>query len=795
MNIKEKIKSSRVYFDGSMGVMLQSLGLEPGELPENWNLTHPEKIVNLHKAYLEAGCNIISTNTFGANKLKFSNLDKVIESGIVNAKKAVSECAYMGEDHYVAFSMGPLGKLLTPFGDLEFEDAVDIFSDSVKIAAKNGVDLIIIETMSDSYETKAAVIAAKENSDLPVFVTNVYDENKKLLTGASPGAMTAMLEGLGVDAIGINCSLGPKQMRKIIPELLENASVPVIANPNAGLPRAENGKTVFDVGADEFAAVMKEFAELGVSIIGGCCGTTPEYIRKMIEVTKNLPFKRVSDKNKTVVSSYSHALYIENEPILIGERINPTGKPLIKQALRDGNFDYILSEALAQQEKGAHILDVNVGLPETDEVKMMATAVTELQVVVDLPLQIDTVNTAAMERAMRLYNGKPLVNSVSGSEESMTQIFPLVAKYGGVVVALTIDENGIPDTAEGRLAVAERIVRRAAKFGIKPKDIIVDPLALTVSSDTGSANITLESIRLIKEKLGVKTSLGISNISFGLPNREIINSAFYAIALQSGLDCAIINPFSEDIMKTYYSYRALRGMDENCVEYIGFASGKSERKAYVENSEDGAGESLQNAIVKGLKERAFTIASNLLKTSPPLDVIDTQIIPALDIVGRGYEEKTVFLPQLLMSAEAATSAFRAVKAVLPPTDSKNENKIILATVKGDIHDIGKNIVKVLLSNYGFYVIDLGKDVPPEVICAEAIEQEVKLVGLSALMTTTLPSMEKTIKLLRQKAPDIKVIVGGAVLTKEYADMVGADCYAKDAMEGVRYAEKVFSENE
>jgi len=672
---------------------------------------------------------------------------------------------------------------------------VDIFSDSVKIAAKNGVDLIIIETMSDSYETKAAVIAAKENSDLPVFVTNVYDENKKLLTGASPGAMTAMLEGLGVDAIGINCSLGPKQMRKIIPELLENASVPVIANPNAGLPRAENGKTVFDVGADEFAAVMKEFAELGVSIIGGCCGTTPEYIRKMIEVTKNLPFKRVSDKNKTVVSSYSHALYIENEPILIGERINPTGKPLIKQALRDGNFDYILSEALAQQEKGAHILDVNVGLPETDEVKMMATAVTELQVVVDLPLQIDTVNTAAMERAMRLYNGKPLVNSVSGSEESMTQIFPLVAKYGGVVVALTIDENGIPDTAEGRLAVAERIVRRAAKFGIKPKDIIVDPLALTVSSDTGSANITLESIRLIKEKLGVKTSLGISNISFGLPNREIINSAFYAIALQSGLDCAIINPFSEDIMKTYYSYRALRGMDENCVEYIGFASGKSERKAYVENSEDGAGESLQNAIVKGLKERAFTIASNLLKTSPPLDVIDTQIIPALDIVGRGYEEKTVFLPQLLMSAEAATSAFRAVKAVLPPTDSKNENKIILATVKGDIHDIGKNIVKVLLSNYGFYVIDLGKDVPPEVICAEAIEQEVKLVGLSALMTTTLPSMEKTIKLLRQKAPDIKVIVGGAVLTKEYADMVGADCYAKDAMEGVRYAEKVFSENE
>lgn len=795
MNILEKIKSGITYFDGATGVMLQNMGLKPGELPEEWNITNPEKVIALHKWYFEAGCDIIKTNTFGANSLKFNNLTVIIEAAIANAKKAVAECTAMGKEHYIAFSMGPLGKLLKPFGDLDFEAAIAIFAETVKIVTTCGVDLILIETMNDSYETKAAVLAVKENCTLPVFVTNVYDENKKLMTGASPEAMIVLLEGLRVDALGINCSLGPKEMLKIVPDLLAHTSVPVIVNPNAGMPRSVDGNTVYDVDAEEFSTIMTEFATFGASILGGCCGTTPEYIQKTIEKTRSIPFQAVLKKNETIVSSYSHACLIDQEPILIGERINPTGKPMIKQALRENNMDYILNEGLQQQEKGVHILDVNVGLPETDEVKMMATVVTELQAVVDLPLQIDTVNPIAMEKAMRLYCGKPLVNSVNGKEENMKQIFPLVAKYGGVLIALTIDERGIPETAEERLSIAKKIINRAAEYGIEAKDIIVDPLAMTISSDSNSANVTLESIRLIKEKLGVKTSLGVSNISFGLPNRDLVNSTFYAIALQNGLDCAIINPFSTEMMKTYYSYKALHGMDPNCSTFIHFASTITLQNTVVQTastSDVNAEEPLQKAILKGLKEKAFSLTTELLKTIPPLDIVNMQIIPALDIVGKGFEEKTLFLPQLLMSAEAATAAFNAVKAVLPPAENGNTNKIILATVKGDIHDIGKNIVKVLLQNYGFSVIDLGKDVAPETICTCASENNVKLVGLSALMTTTLPAMEETIRLLREQDSTIKVVVGGAVLTQEYAGMIGADSYSKDAMGAVRYAEKVFS---
>lgn len=794
MKILERIRSKITYFDGGMGTLLQGMGLKPGELPDTWNLTHPDRILSVHRAYLEAGCNIVKTNTFGAGRLE--NKEEVIKAGIALAKKVVLEFSDSGIERYVAFDIGPLGRLLKPFGDLDFEEAVSIFSDSVKIAAECGVDLILIETMNDSYETKAAVIASKESSELPIFVTNVYDETGKLMTGATPGAMVAMLEGLGVDALGINCSLGPKQMLNIVPELLQHASVPVIINPNAGLPKSVDGKTVYDVDADAFSDIMTEFVRMGVTIVGGCCGTTPEYIQKTVEKTKNLPFIPVKFKNETAVSSYSHAVYIGKEPILIGERINPTGKPKIRQAFREGNLEYILSEGLAQQEKGAHILDVNVGLPEIDEVKTMAEVVTELQAVTDLPLQIDTVNPAAMEKAMRLYNGKPLVNSVNGKEESMEAIFPLVKKYGGVVIALTIDESGIPDTAEGRLAIAEKIVNCAKEYGISAKDIIVDPLAMTISSDKNSANVTLEAVRLIKERIDVKTSLGVSNISFGLPGREYINATFFAMALQNGLDCAIMNPFSAEMMKVYYSYKALKGLDDNCAQFINFAATVTVQNVSAQsagNTGAGSDEPLKNAIIKGLKEQAFTKAAELLKTAQPLDVINEQIIPALDVVGKGFEQKTVFLPQLLMSAEAATAAFEAVKSAMKSAGNENGNKIVLATVKGDIHDIGKNIVKVLLQNYGFAVIDLGRDVPPEKVRDCAAEHNVKLVGLSALMTTTVPSMEETIKLLRQTNPDIKIMVGGAVLTQEYADRIGADFYAKDAMEAVRIAERFFGE--
>lgn len=794
MNILEKIKSGFTYFDGGMGTMLQDRGLAPGELPELWNLTHSEDIVEIHKGYLEAGCNIIKTNTFGANRLKFENLKEVIEAGIANAKKAIS--CFDG-DRYMAFDLGPCGRMLKPLGDLEFEDAVALFADSIKIAAKCGVDLILIETMNDCYETKAAVLAAKENSDLPVFVTNVYDENAKLMTGADPAAMTAMLEGLGVDAIGMNCSLGPAQMKGIVPRLVAESSLPIIVNPNAGLPKSVGGKTVYDVDAEQFSEYMKEIAANGATILGGCCGTTPEFIRKTIEKTSNLPFKLPKKKNHTVISSYTHAVKIGGVPVLIGERINPTGKSKFKQALRENNLDYILNEGITQQDAGADVLDVNVGLPEIDETEMMINVVSELQAVSDLPLQLDTVDAGAMEKAMRIYNGKPLVNSVNGKQESMDAIFPLVKKYGGVMIALTIGKSGIPETAQGRYEIARDIVDKAEAYGINRKDIIVDPLAMTVSSDTQSANVTLESIRLIEQRLGVHTSLGVSNISFGLPNRDFVTSTFFAIALQSGLDCAIMNPFSFEMMKIYHCYKALRGMDDNCSEYIEYASGITAQQSITtaEKKTDGtvdSGDPLMHAIIKGLKDKAGSIAEQLVKKNDPLEVVNTQIIPALDIVGKGFENKTVFLPQLLMSADAAKMAFESVKASLRSSDRPEKGTIILATVKGDIHDIGKNIVKVLLSNYGFNVIDLGKDVPPEKIRDCAVENSIKLVGLSALMTTTVPSMEETIKLLRKDCPGTKVVVGGAVLTQEYADMIGADCYAKDAMETVRYAEELFS---
>ena len=781
MNILEKIRNGITYVDGGAGTLLQSWGLEAGVSPEIWNITNPEKIREMHRLYLEAGANIITACTFGANRLKFDNTEEIITAAINNAKEACK--GY--EDSFVALDIGPTGKMLEPLGDLPFEEAVSVFAETVRIGASAGADLILIETMNDSYETKAAVIAAKENCNLPVFVTNAYSDGGKLMTGADPAAMVTMLEGLGVDAIGMNCSTGPAQMLEITKETAKYASVPIIVNPNAGLPKIVDGKSVFDVDAQEFSDIMCDIVKAGATIIGGCCGTTPEYIRKTVEKTKNLPFALPEKKEKTLISSYTHAVEIGTDPVIIGERINPTGKKRFKEALRSNDLNYILGEGVSQHKKGVSVLDVNVGLPEIDEKEMLTKVVASLQAVSDLPLQIDTVDYSAMEAAMRIYNGKALINSVNGKAESMAAVFPLVKKYGGCVIAVTLDENGIPETAHGRVAIAEKIIAEAAEYGIGKNEIIVDPLAMAVSSDSESANVTLEAVRILNGK-GIRTSLGVSNISFGLPSRADVNAVFYTMAMQCGLDCAIINPHSDEMMKAWHGFMALTGRDTNCCGYIDFASDSAPKE-----TKSVAAETLDSAIVKGLGDSAYALASEMLRTVPPLEIIDKMIIPALNTVGKGFEEKTVYLPQLLMSAEAAGKAFDAVKAAIPAGESK-KGRIVIATVKGDIHDIGKNIVRTLLENYGYDVIDLGRDVAPEKVVEAVRESGAPLVGLSALMTTTVPAMEETISLLRKEIPDCRITVGGAVMTEEYAAMIGADNYSPDAMNTVRYAEEIFS---
>ena len=804
--LMEEIRKRIVFFDGGTGSLLQANGLKPGELPETWNILHPEIVTKLHYDYLEAGADIIKTNTFGANGLKFNDsseygLDGIVTAAMENAKNAVGKA---GKNGFIALDIGPTGKLLKPLGDLGFEEAYGLFSDVVKIGAREGADLVLIETMSDSYEVKAAVLAAKENCDLPVFATMIFDSKGKLLTGGTVESTVALLEGLGVDALGINCGLGPVQMKGILADIMKAASVPVIVNPNAGLPRSEGGKTVYDIDADEFARTMREIVEMGACVVGGCCGTTPEHIKKTIELCKDHPARMPEKKDYTVISSYAQAVVIDQNPVLIGERINPTGKSKFKQALRDHNLEYILREGVTQQDNGAHVLDVNVGLPEIDEAAMMEEVVRELQSIIDLPLQIDTSNIQAMERALRAYNGKPLLNSVNGKQEVMEEVFPLVKRYGGVVVALALDEDGIPETADGRLRVAEKIYAKAAEYGIEKKDIIIDALCMTVSSDSKGAITTLETVRRVRDELGGKTILGVSNISFGLPQREIVNAAFFTMALQNGLNAAIINPNSEAMMRSYYSFRVLADLDPQCSEYISVYSGQvatlgqTVRQGGGSGKSDGSGTamsaSLAESIERGLKESAHQVVTELLKTLEPLVIINEEMIPALDRVGKGFEKGTVFLPQLLMSAEAAKAAFEVIKEQLAKSGKEEEKKgkIILATVKGDIHDIGKNIVKVLLENYGYDVIDLGKDVPPELVVETAVEQEVKLVGLSALMTTTVPSMEETIRQLQKAAPETKVMVGGAVLTEDYAKTIGADRYCRDAMASVNYAESLFS---
>ena len=824
MNIRDEIGKRLLFFDGGMGSLLQKRGLQAGELPETWNILKPDVLTEIHKEYAEAGADIILANTFGANRFKYAdNLEEIVNAAVVNAREGIR---LSGRQAYVALDVGPTGKLLKPMGTLDFEEAVDVFADVVKAGVNAGVDLILIETMNDSYELKAAMLAAKENSDLPVFATVVFDEKHKMLTGASPMAIVAMLEGLHADAIGMNCGLGPKELLPIFREMAQYASCPLIINPNAGLPRNDHGKTVYDVGPEEFAEGMVPFVEAGAWFAGGCCGTTPEHIKALVDRCRNMDIKPLTEKDYTIVTSYSQAVSIGNKPVIIGERINPTGKKKFKQALRDKDMEYILEEGVKQADSGADILDVNVGLPEIDEVEMMKKTVYELQSILPLPLQIDTTDPAAMEAALRMYNGKAMVNSVNGKQEVMEKIFPLVQKYGGVVVGLALDEDGIPSTAEGRLAIAEKIYNTAAKYGISRKDIVIDALTMTMSTDDNSANVTLETVRRIKEQ-GGRTVLGVSNISFGLPQREVITSSFFLLAMGAGLSAGIINPNSAAMRQAYDSFCVLGGFDAQCMNYIekyavatpvppaGTISapvqGGSASASGSESSSGSAGLSgktatgggtsqnqlelsLTDCIVKGLKEQSYKATIETLKTKDAMAVINEELVPALDIVGKGFEKGTVFLPQLLMSAEAAKAGFEAIKEHMESQGSVQEKKatIVIATVKGDIHDIGKNIVKVLLENYGYDVIDLGKDVPPEVVVDTVVEKHAPLCGLSALMTTTVVSMEETIKKLRQKAPWCKVMVGGAVLTQEYADMIGADFYGKDAMQSVHYAEELLN---
>ncbi|MGN0866407.1 MAG: homocysteine S-methyltransferase family protein [Oligosphaeraceae bacterium] len=803
MHFLDFLKDHIVFLDGGMGTLLQAAGLQPGESPMEWTLTHPGEVTGIHRRYFDAGAHVVSSNTFGANLLHYSRekLAVLVEEAVAHVRQAREESSG-SQPKFVALDVGPTGRLLKPYGDYDFLEAVECFAETIRLGAKAGADLIFIETMNDCYETKAALLAAKENSSLPVLVSNAYGEDGKLMTGASPAAMVAMLEGMGADAIGVNCSLGPEALAPVVEEYLAHASVPVLFEPNAGMPHVEDGRTVYDIGPEPFAASVSRLVARGVRLAGGCCGTTPEHIRAVTEACAAIAPVPVVPKEETVVSSYAAAVSFDNAPVLIGERINPTGKKRFKQALREGDMGYLLQEGLRQQEMGAHILDVNVGLPEIDEPSMLERTVCELQAVLPLPLQIDTSDPVAMERAMRLYNGKPMVNSVNGKQESMDAVFPLVRKYGGVVVALTLDEKGIPQDAQGRVDIAWRILKEAEKHGISRKDLVFDTLTMTISSEPQAGNVTLEAVERIRRELGCHTSLGVSNVSFGLPCREVLNGAFFSLALARGLSAAIMNPHSQEMRKAYYAFRALTGRDENCLDYLRQApslapaaaapgSGTAAPQAPAGQGEPAAGDSLAQAVKNGLKEQAGSLAVKLLgEGAPPMELVQKELIPALDEVGVQFEAKRVFLPQLLMSAEAAKAAFEAVKAYLrehPGQKSRPQGDFVLATVQGDIHDIGKNIVRLLMENYGFQVWDLGKDVPPEDIVEETRRRHAPLVGLSALMTTTVPAMERTIVLLREKAPWAKVVVGGAVLTEEYARQIGADFYAKDAMETVRYA--------
>lgn len=794
MEFRNKFGSELLFCDGAMGTMLQSLGLPAGKRADHWSIEQPEKVKSVHLKYLECGCNIITANTFSAPAGGEYTPEEITNAGVSVAKQAVEES---GKAAFVALDMTSHGELLEPFGSLTFETAYEGFARTVIAGEKAGADLILIETMTDTAEIKAAVLASKENSSLPVVVTFTVDEDGRLMNGADIITAAALIESLGADGVGLNCGFGPDKMLEFVPSLLGFTNLPVLINSNAGMPVVIDGKTVYDVDPLRFAESAEKLVRLGCAAVGGCCGTTPEHISAVIERCGKLGiFAPEKTERRSFVSSRCRTVFFGDKTVLIGERINPTGKPKLKAALREGNYDYLCNEAVSQQEAGADILDVNVGISEIDESAVLAQAVKRVQQVSTLPLQIDTSNVSALEKALRVYIGKPLINSVNGSEESLSTVLPLAAKYGAMVVGLTLDENGIPETAQERIAIAKRIIDRAAQYGIDKSDIIIDPLTMTISTAENGALPTLDALRILRDEIGVHSVLGVSNISFGLPNREKINSAFFSLAMQNGLSAGIVNPLNAAMMDAYYSFNALFARDSGCLEYIANNAviGHSEQTTVIKKQLPPQPDNLRSAVISGLAEKSAMLTESMLGENTALDIIDGMLIPALDEVGKLFEEKKLFLPQLLLSAKAATAAFDVIKSKLAQSGESGESKgrIILATVKGDVHDIGKNIVRVLLENYGYDVIDLGKDVSAQAVADCAKSNNVKLVGLSALMTTTVPNMAQTIELLR-KEHNCCVMVGGAVLTKEFAEEIGADFYCKDAMASVRCAEKLLEE--
>ncbi|CAM2738238.1 MULTISPECIES: homocysteine S-methyltransferase family protein [Clostridium] len=789
MNIKDYIKEYILVFDGAMGTMLQKLGLKISDLPEELNVLESEKIINIHRKYVDAGAKVITTNTFGANEIKLKqsefSVERIIDKAIDNVKKARGN-----KEIFIALDIGPIGQLLEPMGTLKFEEAYEIFKRQVIQGEKSGADIILIETMTDLYEAKAAILAAKENTNLPVFCTMTFEKNKRTFTGCTPVSMVLTLEGLGVDALGVNCSLGPNELEDIVDEIIKYSSVPIMVQPNAGLPTVKDGKTIYNIKPKEFAAFQRSIVEKGVRIVGGCCGTTDEFIREIVYSLKDVQVKKLKEKNICGVCSSTKAVLIDGVKI-IGERINPTGKKLFKEALRNNDIDYILKEAIGQVESGADILDVNVGLPEIDEEETMKKVIKEIQSIIDTPLQIDSNNPKVIEKALRVYNGKAIVNSVNGEDKVLDNLLPLIKKYGAAVVALTLDDKGIPKKAEERLKIAEKIVNKALDYGMKREDIFIDCLVLTASAQQEDVRETLKAVTLVKEKLKVKTILGVSNISFGLPNRELINKTFLAMSLQSGLDLPILNPNNKEMINIINAFKVLNNQDIGAANYIEMYANETSNSKEVKTQKSNL--NLKEIVIKGIKEEAYSKTKELLKDRAELSIINEELIPALDEVGEKYEKGIIFLPQLIQSAETVKKAFEAIKEKLREDNSPkiNKGKILMATVKGDIHDIGKNIVKVILENYGFDIIDLGKDVEVERIVEEVKKNNIKLVGLSALMTTTVNSMKDTIKALKDSGIDCKTFVGGAVLNEEYAEMINADFYAKDAKEAVDIAKRFF----
>lgn len=790
---EEVIDVAARFFDGAMGTVLQGKGLKLGEIPELFNFTHSDLIEEVHLSYLESGADYVTTNTFGANHYKIEATDYTVEEVITKAVSLAKNAVMRAGHGKVVLDIGSTGKLIEPIGDITFEEAYEVFKEQVIAGEKAGADLILFETFTDLYELKAGVLAAKENTNLPIYCTMTFEANGRTFFGTSIEAMILTLEALGVDALGVNCSLGPKELTPIVEKIVSLASIPVLVQPNAGLPTMENGKARYNITADEFTDYMAHFAKIGVSILGGCCGTDASYIKKVVEKVKDIPLRTIVPKKLCGICSSQKVVFFDNIRV-IGERLNPTGKKLLQQALREDNMDYVLRLALEQKEEGAHILDVNMGLPDIDEVEMLTRAVKQIQGIVDLPLQIDSSNIQAIESAARIYNGKPLINSVNGKKESLEAILPIAKKYGAAVLGLTLDEKGIPTTAQERLEVARHIVEEAEKYGIPKEDVFIDCLVVTASAQQDLVIETLKAVKLIKETLGVKTVLGVSNVSFGLPQRPVLNQAMLTMALMQGLDAPIMNPKNRELLDAILAYRVLVGYDKESKEYIEHFS--EVKDSVAKDSQVISSYTLEEVIIKGLKKEAYTITEDYLKEYEPLTIVESFIMPALNKVGEDYENQVLYLPQLIKSAEAAQSSFEVLKLALMANGGQVQDKgpkVILATVHGDIHDIGKNIVKVIMQNYGFDIVDLGKDVSKEAVLEAVRKHEAKLVGLSALMTTTVTSMAETIKLLNEEVPTCKVIVGGAVLTKELAHFVKADFYARDAMETVKIAKHYFDE--